>query len=273
MKFMPNTASRGTVKRADLPLAGKTVVLTRPGSQSRDVKRRLRKLGARTVDFPVIRIAPPQSWAPLDRALKHLASFDWLVFTSVNGVSFFMKRLKRLRASSSVWRGRKIAAIGEATAAQLRLHGCRVYLKPADFTSDALFREFKRRGEIRGRSLLLVRSDIAPDRLRSRLERAGAQVTEVKAYRTLAVNSARRSARLLKRLLNGGIDFIFFASESAVRNFFDCFPRSAAGQFKTRWIAIGHVTAKAIRRAGYRPYREAGVCTMNGMVDALLSGR
>lgn len=270
---MPDTAIPKIMKVRDLPLRQRTILVTRARPQIGGLKSALENLGAKVLDFPVIRIVPPKTWAPVDRALRGLDGFDWIVFTSVNGVSFFMKRLRKAEKFRAVMKKKKIAAIGAATADCLEKNGFQVDLKPRKFTSEALFKELKSRHEIKGRSYLLPRADIAPDILPESLRKAGAEAVQIAAYRTVPTRPLRRVKEIQKMLLAGRIDFVLFASASTVRNFFNYFPKTAGRRMETKFISIGPVTTRMLRKLGYKPYREAKVHTIDGLIRALLSGR
>ncbi len=270
------------------PLSGKTVVVTRARAQASELKKMLEEKGANVLEFPTIRILPPENWKPLDNALWSLVhphpsplpkgegrvrgvSFNWILFTSVNGVESVFQRIEHRRRDVRIFSGVKIAAIGDATAELLREKGIKADLIPKVFTSEALFQALKSKNEIKGRHFLLPRTDIAPDYLRRKLEASGAKVTEVIAYRTVPV--AENKKKLNHLFGQNQIDSVLFTSSSTVNNFFGAFSGKEKAQIKTRFVSIGPVTSRTLKSCGVTPYREAREHTIPGLVEALINGR
>ncbi len=270
------------------PLSGKTVVVTRARAQASELKKVLEEKGANVLEFPTIRILSPKNWKPLDKALRSLVhphpsplpkgegrvrvrSFNWILFTSVNGVESVFNRLERLHQDARIFSGVKIAAIGDATRALLCEKGIKADLIPKVFTSEALFQELKNRNEIKGRHFLLPRTDIVPDYLRKKLEASGAKVTEVIAYRTVPV--AENKKKLNRLFSQDKIDSVLFTSSSTVKNFFSAFSGKEKAKIKTRFVSIGPVTSQTMISCGVKPYRQAREHTIPGLVEALINGR
>lgn len=249
-------------------LSGKTVLITRARAQAGGLRRILEREGARVMEFPAIRIAPPQNWEGLDQAVKNLRRFDWIVFTSIHGAASFFNRLGEKKKDARSLAHLKIAAIGEATAKALCEKGILADLVPQKFTSEALIQALRNQKEISGRRFLLPRTDIAPEFLRRELEKSGGFVTEAVAYRTLAVGG--RNNQLEGLMQNQKIDYITFTSPSTVKNFFEALGRTkrylAAA---SRLISIGPVTTKTLRDFGLKAYREAKQQTISGLVEAI----
>lgn len=249
-------------------MLGKGVLITRPKPQCAVLKKLLQKKGARVIEFPVTRILPPADWGPLDRAIGSIEDFDWIVFTSVNGVKYFFERLRRNGQTVRRLAGCRVAAIGSATRQALLRAGIRADLVPRRFTSEALAAELARRRQIRGRRFLLARTDIAPGFLKRRLKELGGKVTQVTAYRTAPGKGDRR--RLRGWLRTGKVDFVVFTSSAAVRNFFDAAALKKGSCRPPRLISIGPVTSRALKSCGCRPFAEARVHTMAGVAEAVL---
>ena len=198
------------------PLAGKRILITRAREQSAEFRSHLKKLGAEVVVFPTIEIVPPLRWDRLDQAIDRLQSYDWIIFTSANGVHFFWQRLKekdhRLRIPSSL----KICAIGPATADQLKGKGIPVDYVPKEYIAEAILERFGKMA-LRGCQILLARAKIARDVLPEGLRKMGAEVDVVEVYRTV---KPRGGARKLRQLLaDENIDVITFTSSSTVNHF------------------------------------------------------
>lgn len=249
-------------------LSGKTVLITRAKGEGGELRREFRRLGAKVVEHPVIEIVPPGDWGPLDRAIGRLGDFEWVVFTSVHAVRYFFGRLAKKRA---VLKGPKVAAIGDKTAGALKAAGVRIHLIPERFTSEGLFSAFRKKTRIRGASFLLPRADIATDYLPVHLKKAGGKVTEVTAYRTVPPAGKAAKEKLSKMLLRGKIDFVTLTSSSTVRNFFSMVPGRCSQDRRIRFLTIGPVTSRTLRRFGRRPYAEAKIHTARGLAEALLT--
>ncbi len=190
------------------PLAGRTVVVTRPRAPSAPLAAALRALGARVVFAPLIRALPPRSWRGLDAALRGFESFDAVAFASANAVEFFFARAKALRARPA--RTRAVAAVGAATARTLAAHGWKATVVPEDARAEGLARSLKLPRGARG---LLPRAQRGLELLAKRLAASGAVVTRATAYRTVPDAAGRRE---LRRALAARADAVCFASGSAV---------------------------------------------------------
>jgi uroporphyrinogen III methyltransferase/synthase len=246
-------------------LAGKRVVITRAAEQSKELVEALRKLDAVPVVFPVIRIAPPRDFGPLDAALRGWADFDWVLFTSQNAVRGVSERAKQLGIfKSGIHERAKVGAVGQATAEDARLAGFHVSHIASRARGSALAEDL---GEaLRGNKVFLPRSDRADPALLRMLDGYGAKVTEVIAYRTMMeIAKGGGKENVMKA------DAVLFFSPSAVAGFFarfgagpgkDIFDRAAA-------VAIGPVTNAALKTAGIEHAVVAQEASVAGIVDAL----
>jgi uroporphyrinogen-III synthase len=249
----PNGSS-GSVR----PLAGRTVVLTRPADQSASLVSAVRRLGARAIVAPAIELAPARS-AALTKALRELEAggFVWVTLTSRATVDMLAARLPGPRALG----GARVAAIGEGTAAAFRRWARRdPDLLPASFTTSGLARAFPRGA---GR-VLCARADIAPPGLEDALTTKGWSPTRVDAYRTRFPRALSREAR--EALLAGEVDAVTFTSASTVRGFV-----RALGAVKgnPRVVCIGPVTAREAREHGLSVHAVANPHTIDGLVAAV----
>src|SRR5579872_1723360 len=148
-------------KKSAKPLSGLRVLVTRARQQAPALSEMLRRAGASVIEIPVIEIAPPRSWRPLDAAMRQLPSFDWLIVTSVNGVEAMLRRMKALRISAAALRRMKIAAIGPATRAALEKQKIRVHLMPREYVAESVAAALRNR--VRRKNVLLVRAARARD--------------------------------------------------------------------------------------------------------------
>ena len=196
------------------PLNGMRIVITRAESEAPSLAEKLRELGAKTLVLPTIAILPPESTDELDRVIREVGEFDWVVFTSVNGVRFFHERAKTLNVSFDRLNLVKVAAIGPATADALERLGRKPDYVPDEYLSEEIAHGL---GDVRGKRILLPRADIASKKLPSLLMQRGAFVDEVVAYRTVIPDDL--TPNRLKQIFAGGVDMITFTSPSTVRNF------------------------------------------------------
>lgn len=248
------------------PLFGRGIVITRPEAQAEGMSELLRAEGARVIPFPVIRITPPDSWASLDRALDEPEAYAWIVFTSANGVSFFFRRVRERGMDIRDLQGIRIATIGPATAAAIGALGLRVDLVPEEFISEGVVRAFAGK-DLRGCRILLPRAEEARDVIPEGLEKRGAKVDVVTAYRT--VRSDRRAAEIVPLFDGGKVDAITFTSPSTVTHFLGIMGPGFRLPSRVRIACIGPVTAAAAKNAGLVVDIIQERYTIPGLVDAL----
>jgi len=250
------------------PLAGKKILITRARDQSDEFATRLRNLGAEVIEYPTIEILPPHNWKGLDRAIDGLKSYDWIIFTSANGVNFFLQRLidkgKNNRPLSSL----KICAIGPTTAKKLKEKDIRVAYTPKEFVAEGILKGFEKM-MIQGNRILLARAKKARDILPKGLRKMGAEVDVVEAYRTV---KPRGGTKRLKQLLTDGkIDVITFTSSSTVNHFAELLKEDGLKKL-LRGIAIaciGPITAQTAKRWGMRVQIQPKQYTIPGLTQAI----
>jgi uroporphyrinogen III methyltransferase/synthase len=242
-----------------LPLFGQTVAVTRTREQAETLAARLAALGARVVEVPTIEIQPPSDWKPLDNAIARLESFDWLIFTSANGVRFFTQRLDASSRDLRAVRAR-ICAIGPATAAALAALHLKVDLVPPRYVAESLVAAFEKI-PIEGARILMPRAAVARDLIPAELEKRGARVTVVEAYRTVPAPEARWPQ-------DPPVNWITFTSSSTVENFHALY--GAERLNGVRLASIGPITSATARRLGLQVTVEAAEHTIDGLVEAIL---
>jgi uroporphyrinogen III methyltransferase/synthase len=253
------------------PLFGKRIVVTRSREQSSELVRQLADLGADVLEIPTIRIEPPKKIAPLREAIAGIGVYDWLVFTSPNGVDAFFRaffaRYKDIRGIAAV----KIATIGAVTAQKIGELHLEVDLQPEEFTTEALLAEFKKSVSCENLKMLLPRADLADERLARGLEDLGAIVDDLDAYQTVPDTEDRNGHRA--RLLSEGADLVTFTSSSTVINFCNLLdvPGLCAKFPQMRFASIGPQTSQAARDKGLEIAVEAKVHTIPGLVDAIMA--
>lgn len=249
------------------PLFGRSVLVTRPEGQGHDLARRLEALGARAVLLPVMSIREPQSWAPVDAALDRLENYQWLVFTSVNGVEFFLNRLRARGRDLRSLGGIKLAAIGPATAGALRRFHLEPDLVPESYRSEAL--ALALRESAKGTRVLLVRADRGREILREELS-AVAEVDQVAVYSQ--VEGMDRLSAAWDQVRDGKLDYITFTSSNIARAFLSGLDETTARRIKNgemRIVTISPVTSDAVRKLGYEIACEAEKYTTQGLLEAL----
>ena len=253
------------------PLFGKRIVVTRSREQASELVRQLTDLGADVLEIPTIRVEPPKKIAPLREAIDGIGVYDWLVFTSPNGVDAFFRtffaKYKDLRGIG----GLKIATIGAVTAQKIGELHLEVDLQPEEFTTEALLAEFKKFVSCENLKMLLPRADLADERLARGLEALGAIVDDIDAYQTVPDTEDRNGHRA--RLLAEGADLITFTSSSTVINFCNLLdvPGLQVKFPQIRFASIGPQTSQAAREKGLEIAVEAKVHTIPGLVDAILA--
>ena len=250
------------------PLLGRRIIVTRSRAQASELASQLEALGAETIEAPAIRIERPDDDAPLRDAARNPAAFDWIVFTSVNGVDAFFAALAAEGQDARALAGRKVAAVGPATAERLARSGIRADLQPDTFTGAAVAAAMAARQDLAGVRILLPRTDIAPRELADALAARGAVITEVVAYRTVPdVSGARAAAEAIDR---GEADWITFTSSSTVTNFLDAVGADRVRASRARMASIGPTTSATLREAGLAPTVEAEPHTIPGLVEGIV---
>ena len=235
------------------PLFGKRVLVTRPREQAAEFVAQLQALGADPIEAPMIRIAEPTDYAPLDEACAAIDEYDWVVFTSGNAVDAFMGRLLASPADARALHGVKLCAIGAGTAERFTRFGLKVDLMPAESRAESVVAALLEVGTIKGERFLLPRADIGREVIGEELRKRGGLVTEVIAYRTVAIDPERDGEPdVYRMLLDRRIDVVTFTSPSSVRSFAELYGADAAADLlhTTNVAAIGPVTAEAAAQLG-----------------------
>jgi uroporphyrinogen III methyltransferase/synthase len=250
------------------PLLGRRILVTRARTQASRLVEQLEALGAEAVEAPAIRIEPPEDRSPLLAAAHDAASFNWIVFTSVNGVDAFFDALAETGGDARALAGVHLATIGPATTERLASHGLRADLQPATYTGAAVADALAGSADLDGAAILLPRADIAPPDLADALATAGARVTEVAAYRTVPDPDGAEAAAA--DLRERRADWITFTSSSTVRNLLEAVGVETVRDSGARLASIGPTTSGTLREAGLEPTIEATEHTIPGLVGAIL---
>ena len=246
------------------PLSGKRIVVTRTRKQAGELSGKLRALGADVLELPTIRIAPPTDLRAFAELVQDAHSYDWIIFTSPNGVTAFFDIFFKLYDDSREIGGTRIAAIGPATAQRIKDYHLHIDLQPDEFVAEALAREFKKLGGIENLRILLARAEEARDVLPKQLADLGAIVDEGFAYRTVPETRDPTGAR--RRLSEEGADLITFTSSSTVENFLALGLPWPQGM---QVASIGPITSKTARDRRLKVDVEARRHDIEGLVDAI----
>lgn len=254
------------------PLFGKRVVVTRSRAQASALSEALHEYGAEAMEFPTIEIAPPPTFDALDAAIDRLGEYDWVIFTSANGVEALLTRLRDLGKDVRALAGCRLAAIGVQTAAALEARGLKVDYVPSEYRAEAIITGLSD-AEIRGKRFLLPRAKEAREVLARDLAARGAQVDDVAAYITVTGQAEARAAELREMFAQGKIHVVTFTSSSTVRNFVKLMGvGDIGGLLRQATVAcIGPITADTARELGLHVDIVAGEYTVNGLVEALVA--
>lgn len=254
--------------QAAQPLAGRRILITRAAHQTGNLSSRLRSLGAEPVEVPLLEIHPPASFDPLDRALRSLADFAWILFTSANTARAVAQRARELGIPLAGSPAR-IAAVGAATAEALANEGFTVSLVPQRYVAEGLMEALSAQGPLAGLRILLARAQVARDVIPDALRAAGAQVDVVDAYRNLLPSNA---ADLLRAALAQPVAAALFTSSSTAEHLAEA-ARQAGLPFPLPGvlaISIGPITSQTLREFDWPPAAEATPHDIPGLLDALV---
>jgi len=255
------------------PLFGTRIVVTRPRAQAAELVTRLEQLGAEPIEVPTIQIMAPKDPAPLARACHQIGDFDWVVFTSTNAVSHFMRRLLAGPGDVRDLKGVRLCAVGPATAETLSQYHIRIDLLPEEYRATGVVRALRQHQDLTGTHILLPRADLARDLLPAELQHAGANVTTVTAYRTTPVDlDASGGPDLYRLLLERQVDIITFTSGSSVKNLVGMLGADQAADLLRRVdvACIGPVTADVATRLDISTTILPSEYTVPAMVQAIV---
>ncbi len=251
------------------PLLGKKVVVTRARAQASDMILQLTELGADCLEYPVIKIIPPEDFSSLDAAIDNLAAYDWIIFTSVNGVEFFFKRLSELGKDARALGNLRTACIGPVTSERLKSYGINTDILPESFRAESIIEAFKNE-TVAGKRVLLPRAAEARPILPEELSKRGAKIDEIPTYHT--ISDTENVDQLIRQLEQGEIDLITFTSSSTVTNFKKLIPKDRFDVLmKNVTIAsIGPITSETAEKNGFNVHIEAKSYTIDGLCEAIV---
>ncbi len=248
------------------PLFGQRILITREYSPAME---RLEELGAEIMEFPTIKIVPPEDWSELDRAIEKINTYHWIVLTSKNGVYWFFKRYFELGHDIRELQGLKFCAVGTKTAEEISKYGIKVDLVPKEFRAEGLIEAFGGEESVKGLRLLIPRAEVAREVFPEKMRALGATVDVVTAYR--AVKPSGHAKRLKRFLSEGKITIATFTSGATFTNFCEMVGDDAKELLKdVTIVAIGPVTKKSIEKKGLKVHIMPERATMEDMVDAII---
>ncbi|MEM4991709.1 MULTISPECIES: uroporphyrinogen-III synthase [Priestia] len=251
----------------EAPLFLKKVLITREAKQAHSFAAQIKKLGGTPLSLPVLTFARSNNEQEVEDVLLSINSFDWVVFTSQNGISFFFEWLKELNISRSALKRLKVAAVGEKTAKLLEKYDVNVQLVPKEYVAESLLESLKA-NVLHHERVLLVRGQLARSVLKDGLKEC--EVTDLVVYQTIRNQG---SERLVKQHLETGIDAITFTSSSTVRFFVESvkdIPNWLELINETKVVCIGPITSQTASEYGIK-HLVPNTYTINGMIDMLVS--
>jgi uroporphyrinogen III methyltransferase/synthase len=240
-------------------------LITRAQEQAEEFSALLQNYGAEVIVFPTIEIAPPDDLQPLDKTIGRLDNYDWIIFTSVNGVRTFTQRLKDNTRNVDDLVDKKICAIGPRTQGELEKMGLKVTVMPTEYRAEGVIEVLKAKG-IKGQKILLPRARGARKILPEALREAGAVVDEVEVYQAVKPTEGKNS---LETILKKGIDVVTFTSSSTVRNFMELLTAKTALN-GVMVAVIGPITAETVRNYGFEPHITPQEYTIPALVEAIV---
>ncbi|WP_342743901.1 uroporphyrinogen-III C-methyltransferase [Desulfamplus magnetovallimortis] len=253
----------------DRPLFGKQIVVTRARAQASGFIETLTELGATCIEIPTIKVVAPQDNTPLEKALKEIAKYDWIVFTSVNGVKFFFDTLFKSGKDVRIMGHLKCACIGPVTKQELMKHGIVCDVLPESYRAESVIEAFSGM-EIKNKNILLPRAKEARSILPEELSKMGAIVEEVTVYITEQVEDEKQ--KLLSLLEKNEIDMVTFTSSSTVKNFKALLPQNSfkAMLENVKTASIGPITSDTAKSEGIIPDITASEFTIPGLINAII---
>jgi uroporphyrinogen III methyltransferase / synthase len=251
-----------------LPLFGQRILITRPKDQAGELVQPLRSLGAETLELPAIAIEEPEDWTPVDKAIRNLRRYHWIVFTSANGVRRFLGRMVMKGADIRSMSAARLCAIGPATAAELRRNCLMVDVVPKEYVAEGVIKALAKR-PLRGRRILIPRAKVARDLLPEALRQRGATVDVIEAYRSiLPPDSVERARVVFERHKPTAV---VFTSSSAVTNLFRLLPEGEMREHLRgiKIASIGPITSGTAREYGLEVAVEPPEYTIPALVRAI----
>ncbi|MDP6924966.1 MAG: uroporphyrinogen-III C-methyltransferase [Candidatus Scalindua sp.] len=252
------------------PLFGKTIIVTRSRDQASVFSDQLIELGANVLEYPTINITDPDDFGPLDKELENLGSTDWLIFTSVNGVDAFFNRIFELGRDVRDLSGVKICSIGPSTTERIKGFHVSIDCQPPKYVAESVIEALKEIEDIQGKRFLMPRTDIARSYIPQELEKLGAEVSDIIAYKTVLATDGDNI--VLDKLKDGEVDIVTFTSASTVKNFVKIIGEDNLSAFKdnVQFASIGPITNESAEEMDIEISIKAEEYTIPGLVQAIV---
>ena len=252
------------------PLFGKTIIVTRSRDQASAFSDQLIELGANVLEYPTINITDPDDFGPLDKELENLDSTDWLIFTSVNGVDAFFNRIFELGHDVRDLKGVKICSIGPSTTERIKGFHVSIDCQPPKYVAESVVEALKKVEEIKGKRFLMPRTDIARSYIPEELEKLGAEVSDIIAYKTVLATDGGNI--VLDKLKDGEVDIVTFTSASTVKNFVKIIGEDNLSAFKNnvQFASIGPITNESAKEMDIDISIKAEEYSIPGLVQAIV---
>ncbi len=248
------------------PLLGKKIVVTRAREQASSIAQSLSSLGAQVIEFPTIQINPIADFTEVKKETSKMSEYDWVIFTSVNGVEHYYNALEKMKKDSRVFASTKIAAIGPATAQGLKERGIIADFVPTAYMAEGIVEGLNSFG-VEGKNILIIRAKEARELLPKELEKAKAKVKILTIYETVpATNDKEKMQEMIK---NNEIDCISFGSSSTVTNFFAQVPQNILENTKVKFASIGEITSNTLSTFGFTADIQPENFTIPELVEAI----
>lgn len=242
------------------------IINTRPEPDNKEFTKKLQYEGYSVYEFPTITTTENTQDKQVIDAIKNIASFDWIIFTSVKGVNAFIKIAKQLDVKQTTFANKNIAVVGPKTAARVKSYGLEISFTPSQFTTEHLGKDLQ---DITKKKILLARSDIASKQLAIDLQAKGAAVVDIPVYKTEYITNPDHGIDEL--LQKDEIDVITFTSPSTVTGFFKRVtnPENIEHALRITVVSVGPVTTKAAELAGFKTIYTAEKFTTDNMIKVL----
>jgi len=253
------------------PLFGKNIIITRASEQSSGLRDKLYSYGANIIELPTIKTVPIKSWKKVDNSIKNISKYDYVIFTSVNGVKYFFERINKNKLDSRIFKNITIITIGEKTSGELRKHGLISDLTPKKYTAEGILASLKSHN-LKNKKVLIPRAKVARDILPETLSKLNAKVTVVDCYETvLPTTNSVFKKEIIYKLKSCEIDLITFTSSSTFTNLKKMLGKDVIHLNNTLISSIGPITSKTIEDHGYKTDIQAKKHTVEGLIDAIIN--
>jgi len=252
------------------PLFGKNIIITRASDQSSGLREKLYSYGANVIELPSIKTVAVKSWKEVDKSINNFKKYDYVIFTSVNGVNYFLERIRKNKLDSRIFNNKTIITIGEKTAKQLNKYGLSSDLTPKQYTAEGILTELKTY-DLKNKNVLIPRAKVARNILPKTLKKLQADVTVVTCYETVLPQTDRNlKLNVINKLKNGEIDLITFTSSSTVANLHKMLGKEIKHLNNTLISSIGPITSSTIKDLGFKTEILAKKHTIEGLIDEIL---